>query len=64
VTAPGVARQIYSGPGSSSSGFFSPPLADDHGLWFGTTDGIFLYRPDGTFEKISTAGGEIAGRCS
>jgi hypothetical protein len=68
VTAPGVAKQIYPGSGTGSpvalTGFLTAPLADAHGLWFGTSDGIFLYKPDGTFEKISTAGGEIAGRCS
>ena len=67
VTAPGVAKQLYSGPGSASPEFLSfngPPLADDHGLWFGTTAGIYLYRPDGNFQRVSSAPGQIAGRCS
>ena len=67
ATAAGAAKLIYSGPGSTSVGFIDfigPPLADDHGLWFGTSAGIYLYTPDGKFQKVSTAVGEIAGRCS
>jgi hypothetical protein len=66
VTAPGVANQFYSGPGSTSPAFLSlvgAPLADDHGLWFGTSAGIYLYTPDGKFQKVSSAVGEVAGRC-
>lgn len=67
VTAPNVAKQIYSGPGSASPAFFNfrgAPLADDHGLWFGTSAGIYLYTPDGKFQRVSSAAGKIAGRCS
>jgi hypothetical protein len=68
VTAPGVAKQIYPGSGTGSpvflTGFLTAPLADAHGLWFGTTEGIFLYTTDGKFKQLSTIGGEIAGRCS
>jgi hypothetical protein len=67
ATAPGVAKQIYAGPGSNSSAFVSfmgPPLADDHGLWFGTSAGIYLYTADGNFQRVSAAPGQIAGRCS
>jgi hypothetical protein len=67
VTAPGVAKQLYSGPGSASPGFLSfngPPLADDHGLWFGTSAGIYLYTIDGNFQRVAAAAGQIAGRCS
>lgn len=66
ITAPGVARQIYSGPGSDSPDFvgFSTPLADSHGVWFGSKKGIYLYTPDGTLKKVSSAVGEVAGRCS
>lgn len=66
VTAPGVGKQLYSGPGSTSPAFLSfigPPLADDHGLWFGTSVGVYLYTPDGKFQKVSSAVGEVAGRC-
>jgi hypothetical protein len=67
VTAPGVASQLYSGPGSTSPAFLrfmGAPLADDHGLWFGTSAGIYLYTSDGKFQKVSAAVGEIAGQCS
>jgi hypothetical protein len=67
VVAPGASRQIYSQPDSVSVDFiggFSAPLADAHGLWFGSSKGIFLYTADGKFEKVSAAAGEIAGRCS
>ena len=66
VTQPGVARQIYSGPGSDSPDFvgFSTPLADSYGVWFGSKKGVYLYTPDGTLKKVSSAVGEVAGRCS
>jgi hypothetical protein len=66
VTAPEVARRIYSGPGSDSPDFvgFSTPLADSHGVWFGSKKGLYLYTPDGTLQKVSTAVGDVAGRCS
>lgn len=65
VTGPDLGRQIYAGPGSDSQDFvgFSSPLADSHGLWFGSTKGVFLYSPDATFEKVSSAVGDVAGRC-
>jgi hypothetical protein len=58
VTAPGVAKQIYSGPGSALLSFIGTPLADDHGFWFGTSAGIYLYTPDGKFQKVSAPAGE------
>jgi len=65
VTAPGVGQQIYSTSKSSTFvGSFSAPLADDHGVWFGTSVGVFLYTSDGKFMKVSEAAGEVAGRCS
>jgi hypothetical protein len=66
ATAPNQAKQIYAGPGSVSADFvaFGSPLADIHGLWFGSDKGIYLYTPDGTFQKVSAAVGEVAGRCS
>lgn len=65
VTAPSVAQEIYStSKFSEFVGSFSAPLADDHGVWFGTSVGLFLYTPDGKFIKVSDAQGEVAGRCS
>ena len=66
VTEPEVGKQIYSGPGSNSSDFvaFGTPLGDSHGLWFGSTKGVFLLTLDDKLQKVSTAIGEVAGRCS
>lgn len=66
LTAPEVAKQIYSGPGSNSPDYvgFGSPLADSHGIWFGSTKGIFLYKGDGNLEKLAPAIGDVAGRCS
>lgn len=66
VTGPDLATQIYSGPGVNSPDFvgFGNPLADSHGLWFGSKKGVFLYTPDAKFQRVSTAVGEVAGRCS
>jgi hypothetical protein len=65
VTGPDLAKQIYSGPGVNSPDFvgFGTPLADNHGLWFGSKKGVFLYTPDEKFQMVSTAVGQIAGRC-
>lgn len=65
VTGPGVGQEIYSTSKSPDFvGSFSAPLADDHGVWFGTSVGVFLYTSDGKFTKVSEAQGEVAGRCS
>ena len=66
ATGPNQAKQIYAGPGSASADFvaFGSPLADIHGLWFGSNTGVHLYTPDGKFQKVSAAVGEVAGRCS
>jgi hypothetical protein len=66
VTGPNLAKQIYAGPGSDSPDYagFGTPLADGNGLWFGSKKGVFLYTADATFRMVSTAAGEIAGRCS
>jgi hypothetical protein len=66
VTGPDLGKQIYSGAGSNSPDFvgFGTPLADSHGLWFGSKKGVFLYTPDEKFQTVSTAVGEVAGRCS
>jgi len=66
VSGPDLGKQIYAGPGSSSADFggFGTPLADSHGLWFGSKKGVFLYTADERFQMVSTAVGEVAGRCS
>jgi hypothetical protein len=65
VTGQGVGKQLYGGPGSSSQDFvdFGTPLADDHGIWFGSNKGVYLYTSDGLIKKASAVG-QVAGRCS
>ncbi|HET9849990.1 MAG TPA: hypothetical protein VFR68_15750 [Candidatus Dormibacteraeota bacterium] len=60
------ARRIYTGPGSIVAGVanFSSVLADDHGVWFGSNLGIFLYTSDGQFRRVTTSAADVAGRCS
>jgi hypothetical protein len=38
------------------------PVADSHGLWFSTTDGIYLYA-DGQTTKVSNLVAQVAGSC-
>jgi hypothetical protein len=38
------------------------PVADAHGLWFSTTDGIYLYA-DGQTTKVSSLVAQVAGPC-
>jgi hypothetical protein len=65
VTAAGVGQQIYSSSSSTDFvGYFNSVLADSNGLWLAAAEGVFLYTSDGKFQKVSTAVGEIAGRCS
>ena len=66
VTGRDLGTQLYAGPGSNSPDFvqFGTPLADSHGLWFGSSKGVFLYTPDAKLQMVSTAVGEVAGRCS
>jgi hypothetical protein len=66
VTGPDLATQIYSGPGVVSPDFvgFGTPLADSHGLWFGSRKGVYLYTADGKLWSVSSALGEVAGSCS
>lgn len=65
ITTPDKGTKIYAGPGSNSPDFvgFGTPLADTHGLWFGSRKGVFLYTPDAKFQRVSPAVGEVAGRC-
>lgn len=65
VAGAGAPQEIYSSSKSPDFvGSFSAPLADNHGVWFGTSVGVFLYTSDGKFTKVSEAQGEVAGRCS
>lgn len=67
VSAPNVATPIYAGPGSKDSGyadFLGEPLQDDHGIWFGSGHGVYLFTGSGQLKKVSDVAGLIAGRCS
>ena len=66
MTGPDLGTQIYKGPGSDSADFvgFGTPVADSHGLWFGSKKGVFLYTPDAKYQSVAKASGEVAGRCS
>jgi hypothetical protein len=67
VNAPNVATQIYAGPGSKDPGyadFLGEPLQDDHGTWFGSGHGVYLFTGSGRLERVSNVAGLIAGRCS
>jgi hypothetical protein len=66
VRGPDLAQRIYSTAGSTTTGVvnFSSVLADDHGIWFGSDSGVFLYTPAGQFRKVWAGAGDVAGRCS
>jgi len=60
------ADRIYSGPGNRSKDYiaFSPPgVADSHGIWFGTGQGLMLYSTADGFKKMSGATGQVGGGC-
>lgn len=67
VDSRGGATKIHSAPGWTSAGglrALGPAVSDSHGLWFGTSLGIFLYTRDGGVTKASDASGRIAGTCA
>lgn len=60
------ADRIYSGPGNRSSEYMSispPGVADSHGIWFGTGQGLMLYSNADGFKKMSGATGQVGGGC-
>ena len=52
VTGPGTSQAIFRGVDSQLGGLGNP-IADSHGVWFGSSTGIFLYSPAGGFQKVS-----------
>jgi hypothetical protein len=60
VVAPGESRPIWTG-GDGIPGIASP-IADSHGIWFGSPDGIFLYTGTAV-EKVSNQPGYPANGC-
>jgi hypothetical protein len=70
LTGPGAARQIFHGtPGelvdllSNNPASFQPPIADIHGVWFGSSAGIYLYSPAVGMRKVSDQAGYPGNGC-
>lgn len=61
LPGPGISRTIQ-GPGGSQP-VISDPLADGHGVWFGGTDGIYLYNAAGGLQQVSRQPGYPANGC-
>jgi hypothetical protein len=70
LTSLGVAQQIFHGTLAelnsitrSSSIGFSGPIADSHGIWFGSPAGIYLYSPGVGMRKVSDQAGYPGNGC-
>ena len=61
LLSPGVSRPIWTGGNQVPS--IGDPIADQHGVWFGSPDGIFLYSVAGGMQKVSNQPGEPATGC-
>jgi hypothetical protein len=53
-------RSIYKGPIAAS---LSGGITDDHGVWFGSPQGIYLYSDAGGLQKVSDQSGYPANGC-
>lgn len=56
LTGPGAANPIFKGSWSDlngNSGEFGNPIADRHGVWFGSAAGIYLFSPKDGLRKVS-----------
>jgi hypothetical protein len=56
LTGPGTSQAIFTGTWTElngNSGEVGTPIADSHGVWFGSSAGIFLYSAAGGFRKVS-----------
>jgi hypothetical protein len=70
LTRPGAAQQIFHGTltellsitRSTSSGF-GGPIADSHGIWFGSPAAIYLYSPAVGMRKVSDQSGYPGNGC-
>lgn len=60
LTAPNSSVEIVKGNLPS----ISDPLPDSHGVWFGATDGIYLYTIQNGVQKVSDQGGWPSNGCS
>jgi hypothetical protein len=61
----GLAIQIYSGSSQGTNTLNSVYAhGDNHGVWFGTQSGLYLYPYGGAMTKIASNPGQVAGICS
>lgn len=58
VTSPGQEKRIYLGPNR-----FAFASSDSHGIWFASSDGMYLYSDSSGFQKVSNLLGSPAGSC-
>jgi hypothetical protein len=56
-------RSIYKGSANSWPGFIDDVVGDSHGVWFGTSKGIYLYSDAGELQKVSDQPGTPANSC-
>jgi hypothetical protein len=59
VPSPGVATKLFTG-GIYDKEFV---MADQHGLWFGAADGLYLYSQNGGLQRVSGKAVVPAGTC-
>jgi hypothetical protein len=68
IAAPNQATNFYSIDYTGAPAIFGPEMqqgllvADEHGVWFGASDGLYIYDAAG-FRKIATTSGIPAGPC-
>lgn len=62
LLAPDHGQSLFSGSAEVMKGLGSP-ASDNHGLWFGSPNGIYLYSPAGGLQKMSDQPGYPAGLC-
>jgi hypothetical protein len=68
VAAPNQATKFYSVDYTGDPPIFGPEMrqgllvADDHGVWFGASDGLYIYDTSG-FHKVADTSGIPAGPC-
>jgi hypothetical protein len=61
LPGPGISRTI---PQTNDLPNISDPLSDLHGVWFGASDGIYLYSEAGALRKVSSQPGLPANGCA
>jgi len=56
-------KSIYKGSTNSWPGYIGGVVGDSHGVWFGTSMGIYLYSDAGGLQKVSDRSGYPANSC-